>query len=67
MSERQWFYPRGIITGLTVDYKRDRTAVVGAYVEASIGAEITNKRMNADKVAYIWGRLETVKVRWNAS
>ena len=42
MSEKQWFSPREIITGLTIDYKRDCKAVVGAYVEASTDAEITN-------------------------
>ena len=42
MSEKQWFFPCKIITELTVDYKRDCKAVVGAYMEASIDAEITN-------------------------
>ena len=42
MSEKEWFSPREIITGLTVDYKRDRKAIVGAYIKASIDAEITN-------------------------
>ena len=42
MSEKQWFSPREIITGLTIDYKRDCKAVAGAYVEASTDAEITN-------------------------
>ena len=42
MSENQWFPQTEIITGLTVDYKRDCKAVVGAYIEASINANITN-------------------------
>ena len=42
MSEKQWFSPRKIITGLTVDYKQDCKAVVGAYIEVSIDAKITN-------------------------
>ena len=42
MSEKQWFSLREIITGLTVDCKQDCKAVVGAYVEASDDAEITN-------------------------
>ena len=45
MSEKQWFSPREIVTGLTVDYKRDCKAVVGAYVEASIDADITNENV----------------------
>ena len=45
MSEKQWFPPLEIVTGLTVDYKRDCKAVVGAYVEASIDAEITNENV----------------------
>ena len=42
MSKKQWFYPREIITGLAVNYKRDCKAVVGAYIEASIDDKITN-------------------------
>ena len=42
ISEKQWFSSREIITGLTIDYKRDCKAVVGAYVEASTDSEITN-------------------------
>ena len=42
MSEKQWFSPREIITGSTINYKRDCKAVVGVYVEASTDAEITN-------------------------
>ena len=42
MSEKQWFSTRKMITGFTVDHKRDCKAVVGAYVKASIDAEITN-------------------------
>ena len=42
MSEKQWFSPPEIIKGLTIDYKRDCKAVVGAYVEASTDVEITN-------------------------
>ena len=42
MSEKQWFSPRELITGLTIDYKRDCKSVVGAYMEVSTGAEITN-------------------------
>ena len=34
MSKKQWFSPQEIITGLTIDYKRDCKAVVDAYVEA---------------------------------
>ena len=45
MSEKQWFSPRKIFTGLTVDYKRDCKAVVGTYVEASIDTNITNENM----------------------
>ena len=39
MSVKQWFSPREIVTGLTVDYKRDCKALVGEYVEASIDAK----------------------------
>ena len=42
MSEKQWFSPQEISTGLTIHYKRDCKAVVGACVEASTDAEITN-------------------------
>ena len=42
MSEKQWFHPLEIFTGLTVDYKQDCKAVVGTYIEASIDAETTN-------------------------
>jgi hypothetical protein len=45
MSKKQWFSPREIVTGLTVDYKYDCKAVVGAYVEAGTNAEITNKNV----------------------
>ena len=45
MLEKQWFSPREIVTGLTADYKRDCKAVVAAYIEANIGAEITNKNV----------------------
>ena len=47
MSEKQWFSPREIITELTLDYKRDCKAVVGAYIKASIDVNITNK--NAER------------------
>ena len=42
MSEKQLLSPREIITGLTVDYRRDCKAVFGAYIEAIIDADITN-------------------------
>jgi hypothetical protein len=45
ISEKQWFSPMEIVTGLTVDYKGDWKATVGAYVEASIDANITNENM----------------------
>ena len=45
MTEKQWFSPREIVTGLTIDYKRNCKAIVGAYVEASIDAEVTNKNV----------------------
>ena len=45
MSEKQWFSPREIITGLTVDYKRACKAVVGTYPKASIDAKITNNNV----------------------
>ena len=45
MSEKQWFSPREIVTGLTVDYKRDYNVVVGTYTEDSIGANITNNNV----------------------
>ena len=38
MSEKQWFSPHKIITGLTIDYKWGRKVVVGAYVEAGTDA-----------------------------
>ena len=67
MSEKQWFSPREIVTGLTVDYKRDCKAVVGAYVEASIDADVTNENVERCKVAFIWDHLVTDKDRSNAS
>ena len=45
MSEKQWFPLREIVTRLTIDYKQDCKAVVGAYMEASIDPDITNKKL----------------------
>ena len=45
MSQKQWFSPREIVTGLNVDYKRNCKALVGEYVEASIDSEISNKNV----------------------
>ena len=67
MSENQLFSQGEIVTGLTVDYKCDCNTVVGTYIEANIEAEIKIKMWNADRVAYIWGRLEALRVRSNAS
>jgi hypothetical protein len=45
MSEKQWFSQQEIITGPTIDYKRDCKATVGVYAKASIDIEITNQNM----------------------
>ena len=61
MSEKQWFSPCEIITGLTIDYKRDCKAVVGAYMEASPDAEITNDNAERRQSCIIWVQQEIVK------
>ena len=61
MSEKQWFSPKEIITGLTIVYKRNCKKVVGTYIEASIDADITNGNVKHQNIVFIWACQETVK------
>ena len=57
MSENKWFSPREIVTGLTVEYKRNCEAAAGAYVEASIDVDTTNDNVERRQSCVYLGRI----------